>query len=168
MSGAGLDLAALLQRWAATISASHGVNPYLFIALTTLCAPLFYYSIFRLTKALANRQRHQVSVWSSVFLGTTALPYGYVLAFGRNLPWWIYLVLGALLAQGVVALVRKLTTGADSPVARARLRCVGACVRTSPARCICGAGAGGGRRRPTRLTPRRRTAAAPVSTSSRA
>jgi hypothetical protein len=109
MSGAGLDLAALLQRWAATISASYGVNPYLFIALTTICAPAFYYSIYRLTKALAARQRRQALAWSSVFLDATALPYGYVLVFGRNLPWWIYLILGVLLAQGVVALVRKLT-----------------------------------------------------------
>ena len=108
MSGSSLDLAALLQRWAATVSASYGVNPYLFIALTTICAPAFYYSIYRLTKALATGQRRQVSTWSSVFLGAAALPYGYVLVFGRNLPWWIYLILGVLLAQGVVSLVRKL------------------------------------------------------------
>lgn len=109
MSGFSLDLVALLQRWAATVSASYGVNPYLFIALTTICAPAFYYSIYRLTKALATRQRRHVSTWSSVFLGAAALPYGYVLVFGRNLPWWIYLILGVLLAQGVVSLVRKLT-----------------------------------------------------------
>ena len=84
------------------------MNPYLFIALTTICAPPFYYSIYRLTKALATRQRRHVPTWSSVFLGAPALLYGYVLVFGRNLPWWIYLILGALLAQGVVSLVRKL------------------------------------------------------------
>ena len=110
MSGFSLDLAAHLQRWAATVSASYGVNPYLFIALTTICAPAFYYSIYRLTKALASGQRRQVSTWSSVFLGAAALPYGYVLVCGRNLPWWIYLVLGVLLAQGVVSLVRRLTS----------------------------------------------------------
>ena len=109
MTGLGLDLAALLQRWAATVSASYGVNPYLFIALTTICAPAFYYSIFRLKHALATGQRRHLSTWSSVFLGASALPYGYVLAYGRNLPWWIYLVLGVLLAQGLVSLVRKLT-----------------------------------------------------------
>ena len=109
MSGAGPDLTALLQGWADTIAARHGVNPYLFLALTTACAAPFYYSIYRLTKALATRQRQQVPVWSSVFLAAAALPYAYVLVFGRNLPWWIYLILGVLLAQGVVSLVRKLT-----------------------------------------------------------
>ena len=57
MSGFSLDLAAHLQRWAATVSASSGVNSYLFIALTTICAPAFYYSIYRLTKALARQAR---------------------------------------------------------------------------------------------------------------
>ena len=109
MSGFSLEPAALLQRWAATVSASYGVDPYLFIALTTICAPAFYYSIFRLTKALATGQRRHLSAWSSVFLGAAALPYGYVLVSGRNLPWWIYLILGVLLAQGVASLVRKLT-----------------------------------------------------------
>jgi len=84
------------------------VNPYLFIALTTICAPPFYYSIYRLTKALATKQRRQMSLWSSVFLGASALPYLYVLVCGSNMPWWIYLILGALLAQGTVSLVRKL------------------------------------------------------------
>ena len=123
MNGFSLDAAALLQSWAATVSASYGVNPYLFIALTTICAPAFYFSIYRLTKALATRQRRHVSTWSTVFLGAAALPYGYVLVYGRNLPWWIYLVLGVLLAQGFASLVRKLTnrSGLRPPVGRAGL-----------------------------------------------
>ena len=108
MSAAIQDLVLILQQWASTIHESHGVNPYLYIALTTVCAPPFYYSIYRLTKALATKQTHQVSVWGSLFLGAAALPYVYVLAFGRNMPWWIYLILAALIAQGILSLVRKL------------------------------------------------------------
>ena len=114
MSSALLDLLELLRQWRATIHASHGVNPSLYLALTTVCAPPFYYSIYRLTKALATRQRRQVPLWSSVFLGATALPYVYVLVFGRNLPWWIYLVLGALLAQAAVSLVGKLAPASST------------------------------------------------------
>ena len=108
MSDAILDLAGFLHGWAAGIHARHGVDPYLYLALTTVCAPPFYYSIYRLTKALATRQGQQLSVWSAVFLGATALPYLYVLLFGRNLPWWSYLILGVLLAHGVVSLGRRL------------------------------------------------------------
>jgi len=43
-----------------------------------------------------------------VFLAATATPYLYVLLFGRNLPWYVYLILAALLAQGVYSLVKKI------------------------------------------------------------
>ena len=92
MSGAILDLGGFVHGWAA-IHARHGVDPYLALALTTVCAPPFYYSIYRLTKALATRHPRQLSLWSAVLLGATALPYLYVLLFGRNMPWCIYLVL---------------------------------------------------------------------------
>ncbi len=110
-----LDLPVLLHQWRSTIQATYGVNAYLYLALTTVCAPPFYYSIYRLTKALATRQRRLVPLWSSVFLGATALPYLYVLVCGRNMPWWIYLILGALLVQGTVSLVRKLTPASSTP-----------------------------------------------------
>ena len=109
MSGAILDLAGLVHGWAAAIHARHGVDPYVYLALTTVCAPLFYYSIYRLTKALATRHGRQLSAWSAVFLGATALPYLYVLLFGRNMPWWIYPVVGVLLGHGAASLVGKLT-----------------------------------------------------------
>ena len=109
MSGAILDLVALVHGWAAAIQARHGVDPYLYLALTTVCAPPFYYSIYRLTKALATRDGRHLSVWSALFLAATALPYLYVLLFGRNMPWWIYLVLGALLAHALASLFGKLT-----------------------------------------------------------
>ena len=126
MSGAILDLPAHLLQWRSTIQASYGVNPYLYIALTTVCAFPFYYSIYRLTKALATKQRRQASLWSSVFLGASALPYLYVLVCGSNMPWWIYLILGALLAQGTVSLVRKLApAGRTSAGARRSVRRVG-------------------------------------------
>ena len=109
MSGVVQDLLVLLQQWRSTIHANYGVNPYLYLVLTTVSAPPFYYALYRLTKALATKQRSQVSLWSSVFLGASALPYLYVLVSGSNMPWWIYLILGALLAQGTVSLVWKLT-----------------------------------------------------------
>ena len=40
--------------------------------------------------------------------GATAAPFVYVLLFGRNLPWWIYVVIGLLIGQGVFSLVRRL------------------------------------------------------------
>ena len=106
-------LANSLQQWAQSIQSRHGINPWVFLALMTAYAPLFYYSIYRLGRAAVKKDAGQMNLWGMFFLAATALPYLYVLAFGRNLPWYIYLVLGALLAQGLWSLFRRRKQAAE-------------------------------------------------------
>jgi hypothetical protein len=87
---------------------NYGVDPVVFIVIYLASVPFFYYSIFRMLRALARRQQQGIIAWSMVFLGSTAAPFLYVLVFGRNLPWWVYLVIAALIGQGVYSLVRRL------------------------------------------------------------
>jgi hypothetical protein len=87
---------------------NYGVDPVAFIVIYLASVPFFYYSIFRMLRALARRQQQAIIVWSMVFLGSTAAPFLYVLFFGRNLPWWVYLVIGVLIGQGVYSLIRRL------------------------------------------------------------
>jgi hypothetical protein len=105
------SLVAKLTGWMDAMQAQYGVHPVVFLVLTTACAPFFYFSIYKLIRALAKKDPNRIMVWSAVFLGATVLPYLYVLLFGRNMPWWIYLVLGLLIAQGVYSLVKKLRGG---------------------------------------------------------
>jgi hypothetical protein len=70
--------------------------------------PFFYYSIYRMVRALATRRQQEILLWSTVFLGSTAAPFLYVLVFGRNLPWWVYVVIAVLIGQGVYSLIRRL------------------------------------------------------------
>ena len=93
---------------AATLEADFSVNPWILIALFVVCGPFFYYSAFRLARAALTKREGSLSTWSTIFLASAALPYLYVLLFGRNMPWWIYLIVGGLIIQGVVSLVRKL------------------------------------------------------------
>ena len=92
----------------ATARQQYGVNPVIFLGLMAACAPAFYYSIYRLIRAVAKKEKGRIALWSSVFLASTAIPYLYVLLFGRNLPWYIYLILAALVGQGVYQLVKKI------------------------------------------------------------
>lgn len=104
---------AWLSDWMNGIQARHGVDPWVFLGLMVGCAPLFYYSIYRLGRAAVKKDAGQLNLWGAVFLAATALPYLYVMAFGRNLPWYIYLVLGALLAQGLWSLLRRRRQAAE-------------------------------------------------------
>jgi hypothetical protein len=86
----------------------YGVDPVVFLVIYLTSVPFFYYSIFRMVRALARRRQNEIITWSTVFLAATVAPFLYVLFFGRNLPWWVYLVVALLIGQGVYSLVRRL------------------------------------------------------------
>jgi hypothetical protein len=88
---------------------NYGVDPLAFLIIYLASAPIFYFSIFRIVRALARGLRNEITLWSMIFLAATAAPFLYVLFFGRNLPWWVYVVIGLLIVQGVYSLVRRLT-----------------------------------------------------------
>ena len=94
---------------------NYSVNPVIFLVIYIGSGPFFYYSIFRMVRALARRRANEVMIWSTVFLAATAAPFLYVLLFGRNLPWWIYVVIALLIGQGVYSLVRRLTRKPSAP-----------------------------------------------------
>jgi hypothetical protein len=88
---------------------NYSVNPIIFLIIYLGSGPFFYYSIFRMVRALAKRLANEVMLWSTIFLASTAAPFLYVLFFGRNLPWWVYVIIALLIGQGVFSLVRRLT-----------------------------------------------------------
>lgn len=88
----------------------YGVNPVIFLVIFLGCAPFFYYSLFRMMRAIAKKRGKEVWVWSTVFLCATAAPFIYVLFFGRNLPWWVYGIIALLIGQGIFSLIRKLSS----------------------------------------------------------
>jgi len=87
---------------------TYGVDPVVFLALLFGASPVFYYSIYRMVRAVAKRRLNEVTVWSMIFLLSTVAPYLYVLVAGRNIPWWVYIIIGLVVAQGIWSLVRRL------------------------------------------------------------
>jgi hypothetical protein len=91
-----------------TARVEYGVDPVIFIVIYGICVPFWYLGLFRMLRALAARRMNEVTLWSAVFLAATAAPFIYVMAFGRNIPWWVYVVIVALIGEGVWSLVSKL------------------------------------------------------------
>jgi len=94
---------------------NYGVDPVVFIVIYLTSVPFFYYSIFRMVRALAQKKQRQIQVWSMVFLAATVAPFLYVLFFGHNLPWWVYVLIALLIGQGVYSLIRRLRRKPPSP-----------------------------------------------------
>ncbi len=97
----------MLSDWLQATRSRYGVDPVLFLVLMTACALFFYFSIYRLVRAIAAKQKAQINLWSMVFLLSTILPYLYVLLFGHNMPWWVYLIAAALMAQGAYSFIMR-------------------------------------------------------------
>jgi hypothetical protein len=97
-----------LQAWIASTHETYGVHPMVFLVISMINAPFFYYTIFRLVKAIAKRDTAHLPLWATLFLVSVVVPYVYVLFWGRNLPWYVYAAIGLLVAQGVWTLVKKL------------------------------------------------------------
>jgi amino acid transporter len=93
----------------------YGVDPVVFIVIYIASVPVFYYSIFRMVRALAKRLQKEIMLWSMIFLAATAAPFLYVLLFGKNLPWWVYVIIALLIGQGVYSLIRKLAKKPAKP-----------------------------------------------------
>ncbi len=104
-----------LEQWIQASKAAYNVDPIVFFIISTAAAPVFYYSIYQLVRSVAKREKGKITFWSTLFLCSVAAPYLYVLFFGRNFPWWVYIVIGLLAAQGVYSLVKKLWKKPETP-----------------------------------------------------
>jgi len=99
---------AKVQAWIASTRETYGVDPVVFLIISTINAPFFYFTIYKMVKAVAKRDTRRLPLWATLFLAAVVVPYVYVLFWGHNLPWYIYVAMGLLVGQGVWTLVRKL------------------------------------------------------------
>ncbi len=101
------------------IRETYRVNPAIFMALYSGSGPLFYYALYRAARAVRRALYGEMNIWLTVVLASTAAPFVYVLAVGRNVPWWAYTAVAVLLLQGVGPMIWKLTRTAPVPAAAA-------------------------------------------------
>lgn len=89
------------------------VDPVIFLAIYLGCAPVFYFSIYKTLRAMARKAMQETVLWSTVFLASVAAPFVYVILFGQNIPWWVYLIIAILIGQGIYSLVTRLRKNDD-------------------------------------------------------
>jgi hypothetical protein len=85
----------------------YGINPIIFIAIYLICAPIFYYSLFRTIRAIARKNGKDILIWSAIFMGANIAPFFYVILFGKNIPWWVFIMIALLLSEGIITWILK-------------------------------------------------------------
>ena len=100
-------LIAAMRGWTEAARMSYRVDPIIWLIIGTAASPVFYYSIYRVVRAVTKKSSQEIMLWSMIFGCAVLAPYLYVLLFGRNLPWWVYAAIVLLIGQGAYTLVRK-------------------------------------------------------------
>ena len=81
-----------------SLGAKHGVNPWIFGAIYVGAIPFFSASVAWLVRSARRKQPILLPFISSGFFFVSA--YLYLIAVGRNVPAWVYLVIAAIVVLG--------------------------------------------------------------------
>lgn len=100
-----LDLAA----WLAGVRKTYNVNPLIFGGLYLAGVMPFWFSIYKIIAGLKNKNFRQVRIFGLILGNAIILPFLYVVIFGRNLPYWFWIVCGAIILFSLYSVRRRLS-----------------------------------------------------------
>ncbi|WAT18525.1 hypothetical protein OZN62_02790 [Aurantiacibacter sp. MUD11] len=90
--------------WVLGLGAQYNVNPYVFAAIYVGAIPFFFASIGWLVKRARAGRSTVVPTMLAGFFFVSA--YLYLGIFGEDIPLWVWIFLGALVAYGAVSTIR--------------------------------------------------------------
>jgi len=95
----------VLQQTMVRTAESYGVDPVTFGVIYVVAIPFFLASVAWLMRCVRNQQSIVLPATCSSFFFLSS--YLYVLAVGDNMPVWVYVVMGVMIAYGIGATVLK-------------------------------------------------------------
>jgi hypothetical protein len=96
--------------WFLGLGAQYGVNPFIFGGIYVGAIPFFTLSVGWLVRNLRRKQSIVLPTLLAGFFFISA--YLYLLIAGRNIPFWVYGFIAAMIAFGVYSTVQKIRTQA--------------------------------------------------------
>ena len=100
-----MDISAI-KDWFLALGQQYNVNPIVFGAIYVGAIPFFSVSVAWMVRNLRRRKSVVLPTLSAGFCFMSA--YLYLIIAGRNVPLWVYAVVVALIAFGVISTVRKI------------------------------------------------------------
>lgn len=91
----------------------HNVNPLIFAVLYVLSIPPYLGSAAWLVRNIRQKKPISLSVVSTLVF--FLLPSLYIVVFGRNVPWWIYAIIGFLVIYGGIQAVKNIRKKVSTP-----------------------------------------------------
>lgn len=94
-----------ISEWFYSLGANYGVNPLIFGAIYVGAIPFFSLSIAWLVRNYKKGKSVALPAMSAMFFFISA--YLYLAIVGRNVPYWVYGILVALIVYGAYSTIKK-------------------------------------------------------------
>ncbi len=95
-----------IQTWFFGLGAKYGVNPVIFGAIYVGAIPFFSLSLAWLIRNIRRKISILLPLFFTGFFFISA--YLYLLVVGRNVPFWVYLFIAAMIIFGIYSTVKKI------------------------------------------------------------
>jgi hypothetical protein len=99
-----------LKSWLTQIQVNHGVNPIVFAVIYFVGIIPFWLSIYKIIAGLKNKNLKQVSTFGIILGIITISPFTYVALFGRNLPFWFWIIAACVIGYSVFSVIKRIKT----------------------------------------------------------
>ncbi|MGH9946839.1 MAG: hypothetical protein ACRD6X_06555 [Pyrinomonadaceae bacterium] len=94
-----------IQEWFLSLGTEYGVNPLIFGAIYVGAIPFFSLSIGWLIRNYRKKKSIVPPALSAMFFFISA--YIYLIFAGKNVPWWVYGFVVALIVIGAYSTIKK-------------------------------------------------------------
>ncbi|MEM8696586.1 MAG: hypothetical protein AAGE05_11245 [Pseudomonadota bacterium] len=94
-----------INDWFMSLGAEYGVNPYIFGGIWVGAIPFFLLTIGWMVRRKRNGLPIAFQIILAGFLAMSS--YIYLIIAGRNLAWWVYAIIGALILYSIYSLIQK-------------------------------------------------------------
>ncbi len=93
------------KEWFLSLGGKYGVNPYIFGGIYVGAIPFFFLS---LSWTIRNMKKKKPIVLPVLLTGTFFISaYLYLIIAGKNIPVWVYVFIGVMIAYGIYSTVKK-------------------------------------------------------------
>jgi len=95
-----------LEEWFLSLGKKHNVNPYIFGSIYIGAIPFFFICLSWTIKRIRKKRQFALSLFLTGLCFISA--YLYLIIAGRNIPVWVYVFIGAMIAFGIYSTAVKI------------------------------------------------------------
>ncbi len=96
----------VFTNWFLSLGEKYGVNPYIFGGIYIGAIPFFFLCLGRTIKNIRQKKSFLLSLLLTGICFISA--YIYLIIAGKNIPFWVYIFIGVMVAYGVFSTLHKI------------------------------------------------------------